>query len=126
MKKVVFILAFVLSAAIINAQTKTSVQTSDLQKSITEYIAKTHPGFNVKEANKVETKGVATYEVVIAKGTVEHTLIFNKDGKFVKQQAVKSGSVKPTAVKSKTTTKPAATTTTETKKVENKTTTVKK
>jgi hypothetical protein len=34
---------------------------------------------------------VVTYEVAIEKGAMKHTLVFDKDGKFLKQQAAQAG-----------------------------------
>ena len=66
---------------------KVSVKVTELQKSITDNVAKDFPGFTIKEAFSV-TKGTdVTYEVVITKGTVTETLVYDKEGKFVKKLA---------------------------------------
>lgn len=80
-----------MSAMIINAQTRTVVKTADLPKALTEVVAKDYAGFTIKEATKVVTNNVATYEVVVVKGTTTDTLLFDKDGKFVKKLTVKTG-----------------------------------
>ena len=91
MKKAIFIMALILSGAIMNAQTKTAVKTDDLLAPIKEYVAKNYVGFTIKEAFKVEANAVVTYEVAIEKGAMKHTLVFDKDGKFLKQQAAQAG-----------------------------------
>lgn len=66
---------------------KVSVKTSELQKSVTDNVAKDFPGFTIKEAFSV-TKGTdVTYEVIIVKGTTSETLVYDKEGKFVKKLA---------------------------------------
>lgn len=84
-------MALILSGAIMNAQTKTVVKTDDLLASIKEYVAKNYVGFTIKEAFKVEANALVTYEVAIEKGSMKHTLVFDKDGKFVKQHAAQAG-----------------------------------
>jgi predicted transcriptional regulator len=93
MKKVLFVLVLMMTVLVVNAQaTRTSVKVADLQKTITDNIAKDYVGFTVKGATSVTTNNQVTYEVVIAKGTTTETLVYDKDGKFVKkltQKAVK-------------------------------------
>jgi len=91
MKKVIFIMALIISGVIVNAQTKTVVKTDDLLAPIKQYVTQNYAGFTIKEASKVETNAVVTYEVVVEKGTMKHTLVFDKDGKFLKQQAAQAG-----------------------------------
>jgi len=99
-------MAFIFSVAIINAQTKTVVKTDDLSAPIKEYVAKNYAGFTIKEANKVETNAVVTYEVVIAKDAMKHTLVFDKDGKFLNMKAAQAGApVKNKPPKENTSTK---------------------
>ncbi|MGB9745501.1 MAG: hypothetical protein ACPLXM_01035 [Bacteroidales bacterium] len=105
MKKAIFIMALILSGAIMNAQTKTVVKTDDLLAPIKEYVAKNYVGFTIKEASKVEANAMVTYEVVIEKGAMKHTLVFDKDGKFVKQVAAQAGA----PAKKEAPKKPAAT-----------------
>ena len=96
MKKALSVLVLFLAVLVVSAQTttttnakqsKVSVKVAELQKSITDNVAKDFPGFTVKEAFSV-TKGTdVTYEVVIVKGTVVETLVYDKEGKFVKKLA---------------------------------------
>ena len=85
MKKVLFVLVLVMAALIVNAQTRVTVKVADLPKAITENIAKDYSGFTIKGATKVTTNNVVTYDVVIVKGTMTETLVYDKDGKFVKK-----------------------------------------
>ena len=93
MKKVLFVLVLIMAALVVNAQTTTTTQVkptttvvkiADLPKAITDNIAKDYAGFTIKEASCTNTNNVLTYDVVIVKGTTTHTLVYDKDGKFVK------------------------------------------
>lgn len=87
-----------MGALVINAQ-RTPVKVADLQKSITDNIAKDYAGFTVKDATKIVDKNVISYEVIVAKGTTQETLLYDKDGKFLKKMELKAGTVaaKPAA-----------------------------
>lgn len=96
MKKVFFILIMVMSVLALNGQTgKTSgtkakathtvVNVADLQKSITDNIAKDYAGFTIKEASSVTANNVETYNVIITKGGTTETLVYDKNGKFEKK-----------------------------------------
>ena len=100
MKKVLFVLVLMMSVLVINAQaTKTTenkeksihtaIKVSDLKKSITDNIAKDYAGFTIKEAESVTKNNTLTYHVVIVKDTTTKTLVYDKDGKFVKIHAPK-------------------------------------
>ena len=103
MKKVLFILVLIMSVLVVNAQatkttvtnaksTRTTVKVADLQKAITDNIAKDYADFTIKEATNVTKNNTVTYDVVIVKGTTTETLVYDKDGMFVKklpQNAVK-------------------------------------
>ena len=95
-------MVLVMGALVINAQ-RTPVKVADLQKSITDNVAKDYVGFTIKDATKVVENNVVTYEVVIAKGTMQETLSYDNTGKFLKKLTVKAGTVKPAT---KPTTKP--------------------
>ena len=95
MKKVLFVLVLIMAVLVVNAQTKTTVtnakstrttvKVSDLQKAITDNIAKNYVGFTIKEATSVTSKNAITYDVVIVKGTTTETLVYDKNGRFVKK-----------------------------------------
>jgi hypothetical protein len=108
MKKIVFMLAFVMSMVAMNAQTRTSVKVNDLPKAITDNLTTAHQGWTAAEAYKVDTKGVMTYEVLAKKGTSETMLVYDKDGKYLKMEPAKIASAAPakSATAAKETAKP--------------------
>ena len=92
MKKVLFVLVLITAGLVVNAQitnttdsTRTTVKVADLQKAITDNIAKDFVGYTIKGATSVTENNVVTYEVVIVKGTTTETLVYDKDGLFVKK-----------------------------------------
>jgi hypothetical protein len=92
MKKVLIVLVLIMAVIAVNAQTantadttRTSVKVADLQKAITDNIAKDYAGYTIKEATSITANNVVTYEVVIVKGVTTETLVFDKDGVFVKK-----------------------------------------
>jgi hypothetical protein len=106
MKKVFFVIVFFVAALAVNAQqdtvktTKTkstttiaapqqavraTVKVADLLKPITDNVAKDYAEYSIKEATSVTLNNVVTYEVLIAKGTASETLLYDKDGKFLKK-----------------------------------------
>ena len=96
MKKVVFVFVLIMAVLAVNAQTttptttkdapvRTTVVVADLNKAIADNIAKDYAGYTVKEASSVTTNGVVTYEAVVVKGTTTETLVYDKDGKFLKK-----------------------------------------
>jgi hypothetical protein len=88
-------MVLVLGALAVNAQS-TPVKVADLQKSITDNIAKDYVGFTIKEATKVVENNVVTFNVVIAKGTTQETLCYDNAGKFLKKMGEKTGMTKET------------------------------
>jgi hypothetical protein len=105
MKKLLFVIVLVMGALVVNAQ-RTPVKVADLQKSITDNITKDYVGFTIKDATKVIDKDVVTYDVVIVKGTLQETLCYDNNGKFLKKMGAKAGVAKPAP---KPTPKPAPT-----------------
>lgn len=98
MKKVLFALLLMLAVVAVNAQTTktsetkpkathTTVQVADLQKPITDNVAKDFAGYTIKSASSVTENNVLTYHVVVAKGSTTETLIYDKDGKFLKKHS---------------------------------------
>ena len=85
-------MAFVMTGLVVNAQmTHSPVKVSDLPNAITNNLAKDYAGFTVKEATKVTENNLTTFDVVIAKGSTMETLVYDKDGKFVRKMTQKSG-----------------------------------
>ena len=92
-----------MGALVVNAQ-RTPVKVADLQKSITDNITKDYVGFTIKDATKVVENNIVTYEVVVAKGTTQetllyYTLLYDIDGKFLKNLTLKADTVKKKEVK---------------------------
>lgn len=96
MKKAAIVLVLIMAVMVANAQTtkttvvkekplRSVVQLADLPKPITDNIAKDYVGYTVKEAASVTANKVSTYEVVVVKGTTTETLVYDKDGVFVKK-----------------------------------------
>jgi xanthine/uracil/vitamin C permease (AzgA family) len=96
MKKVLLVLVLVMAVLAVNAQTtktavvkekpvRSVVMAADLQKGITDNIAKDYAGYTVKEAASLTSNNVVTYHVVVTKGTTTETLVYDKDGKFIKK-----------------------------------------
>lgn len=79
-------MALMLVVVALNAQiTKVAVKAADLPKAITENVAKNYTGFTIKEATKVTENNVVSYDVMINKGTTSETLVYDKDGKFLRK-----------------------------------------
>lgn len=94
MKKVLVAFVLIMAVVAVNVQAaqaaqdkseRSPVMVADLPKTITDNIAKDYAGYTIKEATKVTTKGVATYEVVVTKEMVTETLEYDTAGKFVKK-----------------------------------------
>jgi hypothetical protein len=96
MKRVIFVIVLIMSVLAVNAQTtkttatkakstRTIVKVADLQKPITDNVAKDYAGFTIKEASSSTANNVITYHVVVVKGTDTENLVYDKDGMFVKK-----------------------------------------
>jgi ABC-type arginine transport system ATPase subunit len=96
MKKVLVVIVLLMAVLVVNAQeakttvsketaVRTAVLVADLQKAITDNIAKEYVGYTIKEATSVTTNGIVTYEVVVVKGTAAETLVYDSNGAFVKK-----------------------------------------
>ena len=96
MKKVAFVLVLIMAVLVASGQTtktavtkekplRAAVMVADLQKPITDNIAKDFAGYTIKEATSVTENKVVTYEVVIVKDATSETLVYDKDGKFIKK-----------------------------------------
>ena len=109
------LMAVIFAVTFVNAQTKTEIKVADLQKVITDHITANYAGFNIGKAFKVDNKGTITYRVHIMKAADKMTLVYDKDGNFVKK--IGEGQKPAPKPKMTTTTKapamaPAKTTTT--------------
>jgi hypothetical protein len=93
MKKVLIVLVLIMAVMVVNAQvintadstTRTVVKVADLQKAITDNIAKDYVGYTIKEATRVTEKNIVTFEVVVVNGTATEVLVYDKEGIFVKK-----------------------------------------
>jgi hypothetical protein len=85
MKKVLLVVVLIMAVLVVNAQATTTpvtkekplrtvVLVADLQKTITDNIAKDYPGYTIKEAASVTENSIVTYEVVVVKETATETL----------------------------------------------------
>jgi hypothetical protein len=101
MKKLLFIVTFMVAAMAVNAQvTHVMVKAADLPKAITENVAKNYAGFNIKEAQKVTENNIISYNVMINKGSMSETLVYDKDGKFLRKMTPAPTAQAKPAVKS--------------------------
>jgi hypothetical protein len=121
MKKFIVMICVIFIAGYAGAQTKTAIKTTDLNKAITDHIAKNYAGYKVVQAFKVEKNKMVTYEVLAQKETAKTTLVYNDKGGFIKAEANKPTAVKKPVQQQKTTTAGASkagekSTTTTTKK----------
>lgn len=96
MQKVLIVLVLIMAVLAVNAQipvttttkvtpVRTSILVADLQKDITDNIATDYVGYTIKEAAKVVENDIVTYEVVVVNETATETLVYDKDGKFLKK-----------------------------------------
>jgi hypothetical protein len=93
MKRLLIVFAFLMAVLAVNAQvTRVVVKTADLPKALTENVAKNYTGFSIKEATKVTENNVVSYDVILNRGAVSETLVYDKDGKFLKKMTQKISS----------------------------------
>jgi hypothetical protein len=100
MKRLFVVMVLMMAVLALNAQ-RTPVKVSDLNKAITDNIAKDYSGFTIKDATQVINNGVTTFEVVIAKGATSETLSYDKDGKFLNKVTMKTGMTEKPVMKGK-------------------------
>ena len=86
MKKMTLILVLMMAVLAVNAQvSRVAVKPSDLPKGITDNVAKSYAGYAIKDATKVIENNVTTFDVIISRGVATETLIYDKDGKFLRK-----------------------------------------
>jgi hypothetical protein len=108
MKKLLSVMLLVMSVMVVYAQetpatdtkapvdatapaaSSSALKLSDLPKAVTESIAKEYPGYTIKEAMKAKEGSGADFKVVVAKGTTNETLLYDKNGKFIKKGEAKT------------------------------------
>ena len=96
-------MVLIMGVLVADAQ-RTPVKVVELQKAITDNVAKDYVGFTIKEATKVVENNIVNYEVVVAIGTTQenllyHTLLYDIDGKFLKKLTLKADTVEKKDVK---------------------------
>jgi len=109
MKKMLLIMVLMLSGTLMFAQTKTAIKSTELQKASSDYIAKNYTGYAIEKAFKVDNKGIMNYEAIVKKGDVKNLLVFDKDGKFLRQESLKPEAKTTVQTAKKSEPKPAAT-----------------
>lgn len=82
-----------------SSSTATKIQAADLPKAITDNINKDYPGYTIKEATSVSGKNGLNYQVEVMKGATTETLLYNKDGKFLRKVSPKATSMKHSSKK---------------------------
>jgi hypothetical protein len=100
MRKILLIAVLLMSVMAVNAQVDTTskvmkketretkatpVKLAELPRAITETIARDYPDYSTKEASSIWENNALNYQVVVSKGTESETLVFDKDGKFLKK-----------------------------------------
>lgn len=85
MKKLLLIVCIAILAPVAFGQTKTEMKPSELSKTIRDYCAKNFKSLTIERAFKVDSKGVITYDLLLAQGAEKAVFIFDKDGKFLKR-----------------------------------------
>jgi hypothetical protein len=106
MKKALFVIVLLVAVLAVNAQTvpakttvkkadmsmvssqdavRVAVDVADLLKPITDNITKDFAGYTIEEATSVTLSSIVTYEVVVVNETEKETLLYDKDGLFLKK-----------------------------------------
>jgi hypothetical protein len=95
MKKIIFMLTFLMSVLVVNGQVdttykkmhskQTTIKVADLPKAITDNVAKMYPGYTVQEASTAMENNALAYFVVVSNGSATETLVYDKEGKFLKK-----------------------------------------
>ena len=95
----------------VNDTKKTTLKVTELQKSITDNIAKDYPGYKAIEAYKLDKKGSISFEVLVSKDTSNINLFYSKNGVFLrKEKPVATKKVEPVNTKQSQGDKPKTTT----------------
>ena len=86
--KIIFFLLLIYFHPGARAQIKIPVHVFELGQKITEQLAKNYAGSLVRSAWKVNTNSIWSYEIRIIRGNIEYTLLYDKDGKFLRKESV--------------------------------------
>ncbi|MGZ3932663.1 MAG: PepSY-like domain-containing protein [Bacteroidia bacterium] len=69
-------------------ETETELKTSELPKTVSDYVSKNYTGYKLAEAAKItDAAGKVFYEAEVKKGKEEMDLIFDANGTFVRKHA---------------------------------------
>jgi hypothetical protein len=103
MKKLILISVILLSAIVMNAQGQSptaknigapvAIKISDIPKAITDNISKSYAGYTIKEAFTLKQEGKTDYKIIINKGTINESLLYDSQGNFIKKMEANSGSM---------------------------------
>ncbi len=67
-------------------ENEAEIETSELPKSVTDYVAKNYAGYKLDEAAKItDAAGVVTFEAEMKKGKEEFDAVFDSSGTFIKK-----------------------------------------
>jgi hypothetical protein len=61
-------------------ETETGIKLGELPIEVRESVAKDYSKYKITETAKIETKGIATYEVEVKRGKDKMDLIYNEHG----------------------------------------------
>ena len=70
-------------------ETETVIKDSDLPEAVKSALTKDFAGYKITEIEKTDAKGVVTYEIEAKKGNLEYELIFDANGRLLKQKEEK-------------------------------------
>jgi hypothetical protein len=70
------------------SQSKSMMKVMELPKPIQENLSKQFKGWTAKDAYKLDSKGVISYEVLVKKEANEMRLLYDKEGKFMKEEPI--------------------------------------
>lgn len=75
-------------------ETETEIKESELPQAIKATLDKDFAGYKIEEIEKAEAKGIITYELAAEKGEKEFELVFDANGKLLKQEEEKEDNEK--------------------------------
>jgi len=70
-------------------ETESEIKEAELPQAIKSTLAKDFAGYKMDEIEKTETKDMVTYEITAKKDKKEYNLVFDKNGKLLKQEEEK-------------------------------------
>jgi hypothetical protein len=70
-------------------ETESEISETDLPQSIKVALSKDFAGYKIEEVEKSDAKGIVTYEMEAKKDSKEYELVFDCNGKLLKQKEEK-------------------------------------